>query len=65
MSDKKDIPMLNLADAQQTELRSHFDVVRKLGYLPNLNSLVSISEVFLNKLINLRIAPYKSGTLKT
>lgn len=29
------------------ELKSHFDVVRKLGYIPNLNTLVSVSEVCL------------------
>ncbi len=44
-SETKDIPTLNLSDAKQTELRSHFDVVRKLGYLSNINALVSISEV--------------------
>jgi hypothetical protein len=36
-------PSLNLS--RFVELKSHFDVVRKLGYLPNLNSLISISEV--------------------
>ncbi len=36
---------LNLSLNKYIELKSHFDVVRKLGYLPNLNALVSISEV--------------------
>ena len=35
----------NLSLARYVELKSHFDVVRKLGYLPNINSLISISEV--------------------
>ena len=36
----------NLSLSNYIELKSHFDVVRKLGYLPKLNALVSISEVF-------------------
>ena len=45
---RKELPSLNLSEAQQTELRSHFDVVRKLAYMQNINSLVSISEVKIN-----------------
>ena len=37
----------NLSLSRYIELKSHFDVVRKLGYLPNINALVSISEVLL------------------
>jgi len=33
------------------ELKSHFDVVRKLGYMPNINTLVSVSEVIYNIII--------------
>lgn len=36
----------NLSLSRYIEFKSHFDVVRKLGYLPNINSLISISEVF-------------------
>jgi hypothetical protein len=39
------IPTHNLSLLRYTELRSHFDVIRKLAYLPNINSLVSVSEV--------------------
>ena len=35
----------NLSLSRYIELKSHFDVIRKLGYLPNLNSLISVSEV--------------------
>jgi hypothetical protein len=47
ISDKveKEPVHFNLSLARYVELKSHFDVVRKLGYLPNINSLVSISEV--------------------
>jgi hypothetical protein len=38
----------NLSLMRYTELRSHFDVIRKLAYLPNINSLVSVSEVRIN-----------------
>jgi hypothetical protein len=41
----KNIPNLNLANARTVELKSHFDVIRKLGYLPQINALVSVSEV--------------------
>ena len=41
----REIPNLNLSESMQKELRSHFDVVRKLGYFPDINSLISISEV--------------------
>lgn len=47
INERKEIPNLNLQNAQQTELRSHFDVVRKLGYLSNINAMVSISEVII------------------
>ena len=40
-----------MLQTRSIELKSHFDVVRKLGYIPNLNTLVSVSEVILN-LIN-------------
>jgi hypothetical protein len=36
---------INLSLSRYVELKSHFDVVRKLGYLPNINALVSVSEV--------------------
>jgi hypothetical protein len=42
----KNIPNLNLANARTVELKSHFDVIRKLGYLPSINALVSVSEVY-------------------
>ncbi len=35
----------NLSLSRYIELKSHFDVIRKLGYLPNINSLISVSEV--------------------
>jgi hypothetical protein len=35
----------NLSLSRYIELKSHFDVIRKLAYLPSLNSLVSVSEV--------------------
>lgn len=35
----------NLSLSRFIELKSHFDVIRKLAYLPSLNSLVSVSEV--------------------
>jgi hypothetical protein len=41
----------NLSLMRYTELRSHFDVIRKLAYLSNINSLVSVSEVRINILI--------------
>lgn len=37
---------LNLSLSNKVELKSHFDVVRKLCYLPNINGLVSVSEVY-------------------
>ncbi len=43
----KNIPNLNLANARTVELKSHFDVIRKLGYLPSINALVSVSEVYI------------------
>ena len=43
----KIIPNLNLANARTIELKSHFDVIRKLGYLSNINALVSVSEVII------------------
>ena len=36
-------PSLNLSSC--LTFKSHFDVVRKLDYLPHLNTLVSVSEV--------------------
>jgi hypothetical protein len=35
----------NLSLSRYVELKSHFDVIRKLAYLPSINSLVSVSEV--------------------
>ena len=43
----------NLTLSKFTELKSHFDVIRKLAYLPNLNSLVSVSEDCLIKIWSL------------
>ena len=47
MTDKveKEPIQYNISLSRYVELKSHFDVIRKLGYLPNINSLVSISEV--------------------
>jgi hypothetical protein len=43
----KSLPNLNLQHARSVELKSHFDVIRKICYLPTINSLVSVSEVLL------------------
>jgi hypothetical protein len=45
MNLEKEPAQYNISLSRFIELKSHFDVVRKLGYLPNINSLVSISEV--------------------
>jgi hypothetical protein len=45
--DNSTLPNLNLQNAKVLELKSHFDVVRKLCYLPLTKSLVSVSEVII------------------
>jgi hypothetical protein len=37
----------NLNFSRHIELKSHFDVIRRVGYMPHLNSLISISEVLI------------------
>ena len=46
VENEKEPTNYNLSLSNYIELKSHFDVVRKLGYLAKLNALVSISEVF-------------------
>jgi hypothetical protein len=41
----KTLPSLNLQHARSVELKSHFDVIRKLCYLHTINAVVSVSEV--------------------
>jgi WD40 repeat protein len=48
----------NLTSARCIEFKSHFDVIRKLGYLENLNALVSISEDCLVKVWSLKNINY-------
>ena len=43
--DVKSTSNYNLSLSRYVELKSHFDVIRKLAYLPSINSLVSVSEV--------------------
>ena len=50
----------NLSFTKYTELNSHFDEVRKLSYLENINSLVSVSEDCLIKVWSLNNIMYNS-----
>ena len=50
----------NLSFTKYAELNSHFDEVRKLSYLENINSLISVSEDCLIKVWNLNNIKYNS-----
>lgn len=49
--------------SRYVELKSHFDVIRKLGYLQNINSLVSVSEDCLIKIWSLNNINYTTPTV--
>lgn len=53
-------PSCNFSLNKFTELKSHLDVVRKLAYLPTINSLVSVSEDCLIKVWSLNNINYNS-----
>ena len=59
--DQKSSINYNLSLSRYIELRSHFDVIRKLGYLQNLNALVSISEDCLIKVWSLNNVHYSNA----